>query len=135
MTKTTATVALLLSFTLIVLPGVSKDKKREWQTGKLISVEQGTEAGAGVITGKTTTTPLVIPTTYKTWTYTVETNTMVYGFSAIGKGWHERPHNLTIGKEVKFALGDKEDVWVLDEDGKEFKASVTKKAAKPAPKS
>jgi hypothetical protein len=48
MTKTTATVALLLSFTLIVLPGVSKDKKREWQTGKLISVEQGTEAGAGV---------------------------------------------------------------------------------------
>jgi hypothetical protein len=133
MTKTIATVTLLLSFTLAVLPGVSKDKKREWQTGKLIGVEQGTQSGPGVVTG--TTNPLVIPTTYRTWTYTIETDTMIYGFSAIGKGWHQRPRNLSIGKEVKFAFGEKEDVWLLDEDGKEFKASVTKKAVKPAPKS
>jgi hypothetical protein len=71
----------------------------------------------------------------RTWTYTVETDTMVYGFSAIGKGWHQRPRNLSVGKEVKFAFGENEDVWLLDEDGKEFKASVTKKAVKPAPKS
>jgi hypothetical protein len=133
MTKTAATLTLLLSLTLAVLPGVSKDKNREWQTGKLMSVEQGTQAGPGIVTG--TASPVVIPTTYKTWTYTVETDTMVYGFSAIGKGWHERPRHLTIGKEVKFALGEKEDAWLLDDDGKEFKASVTKKATKPAPKS
>lgn len=132
MTKATATVTLLLSFTLAV-PGVSKDKHREWQAGKLMSVEQGTEAGPGIVTG--TTNPLVIPTTRKVWTYTVETDTMVYGFSTRGKGLHERPQHLTVGTQVKFALGEKEDVWLLDEDGKEFKASVTKKAAKPAPKS
>ena len=130
MTKTTATVTLLLCLTLVALPGVSKDKKREWQTGKLISVEQGTEAGPAIPTGTTT-----IPSTYKTWTYTVETDSVVYGFSARGKGLHERPRHLTIGNQVTFALGEKKDVWVLDEDGKEFKASVTKKAAKPAPKS
>jgi hypothetical protein len=102
MTKTIATVTLLLSLTLAVLPGVSKDKHREWQTGKLMSVEQGNQSGPGVVTGT-----VVIPTTYKLWTYTVETDTMVYGFSAQGKGLHERPRHLTIGSQVKFALGEK----------------------------
>jgi hypothetical protein len=133
MTKTTATLTLLLSLTLAVLPGVSKDKQREWQTGKLISIEQGAEPGPGIVTG--TTNPVVIPTKRKIWTYTAETDTIIYSFSTRGKGFHERSQHLTVGKDLKFALGGKQDVWLLDEDGKEFKASVTKTATKPAAKS
>jgi hypothetical protein len=123
---------ILLTLALAVLPGFSNDKKWEWQTGKLVSVEQDAESAPGIVTG--TTTPLVIPTTLKTWTYTVETDTMINGFSARGKGWHERSRLSSIGKDVKFAFGDKENVWLVDEDGKEFKVTVTKKAAKAPPK-
>jgi hypothetical protein len=55
---------------------------------------------------------------------------MAYGFSAKGQGWHERSRPFTIGNQVKFALDSRGNAFLIDESGKEFKASLVKKAAK-----
>ncbi len=121
----TRTLVVLLAFSLIVIPSLSKDKKRDWQTGKLVSIEEGIpKTSPGIILPGYS--PLVVHATYRVWIYTVETETMSYGFSV--QSQHPRP--LTINSQVKFALEPKGKAFLLDEEGKEFKASLVKKAAK-----
>jgi hypothetical protein len=119
------TLITLLVLSLLALPGLSRDTKRDWHTGKLVSIELGTPESLGIVTGT-----LVVPAEYKVWVYILETDTMTYGFSSRGKGWHERPRPFTIGNQVKFALDSKGNAFLIDESGKEFKASLVKKTAK-----
>jgi hypothetical protein len=60
---------------------------------------------------------LVVPANYKTWIYTVETETMSYGFSEPVHGWHQRPRPFTIGNQAKFALDSKRNAFLVDESG------------------
>jgi hypothetical protein len=122
--------AVMLACGLLATPALTEDKHRDWQTGKLVSIEQGVSgSGLGVILPNTNPT-FVAPTQYRIWVYTIETEARSYGFSAPGTGWHQRARPLTIGNQVKFALGAKADAFLIDESGKEFKASVVKQAAK-----
>jgi hypothetical protein len=128
-TRRARTLIVLLALNVLVTASYSKDKKRDWQTGKLISIEAGIpESSPGIIT-QGTAVPLVLHAQYKVWIYTVETETMIYGFSARS----QKPRPLTINSEVKFAFQPKGDVFLLDEKGKEFKASVVKQTARQQP--
>jgi hypothetical protein len=129
----TRSVIVLLAFTLLATIVLASDKTREWQTGKLVSIEQGIPGSSpGVILPNGTGGGLVVPANYKTWIYTLETETMSYGFSEPGHGWHQRSRPFTIGNQVKFALDSRGNGFLVDESGKEFKTSIVKKAAKPA---
>jgi hypothetical protein len=94
---------------LMVQLGFSRDKTRDWQTGKLISIEQGIpESSPGIVLAGTNP-PLVIHAEYKAWTYIIETENMVYGFSAQS----EHPRPFTINSQVKFALEPKGRVFLI----------------------
>jgi|SRR5713226_6869035 len=127
----TRSVIALLAFNLLATMILATDKTRDWQTGKLISIEQGgSESSPGIILPNGTGGGLVTHAEYKTWIYTIETADMIYGLSARGQGWHERPRPFTIGNQVKFALDSKGNAFLVDESSKEFKTSVVKKAAR-----
>jgi hypothetical protein len=116
---------VLLAFSQIVTPSFSKDKNRDWQTGRLVSIEEGVpETSPGMILRGNP--PLVVQAKYRVWIYTLETEAMSYGFSARSKS----PRPLTINSQVKFALEPNGKAFLLDEGGKEFKASLVKKATK-----
>ena len=116
---TTSTILLVVG--LMATPALSKDKNHDWQMGKLVSIEEGDAREAYVQSGV-----VILPVKYKTWIYAVETETMRYELSAQS----DKPRPLTINNQVEFALEPKGKAFLLDEGGKEFKASVVKKAAK-----
>ena len=121
-------VALLLSVsTLISIPCFSEAKKRNWQTGKLISIEEAAPGSVAII--KDVSPPLIIPVKYKIWIYRVEIDSTTWVFVVGGKG-HEHPRPFTVGKEIKFALDSEGNAFLTDEGGKELKALETRKAAK-----
>lgn len=126
--KQQALLALLVS-SLLAVPGFSKDTNRDWQTGKLVSIEQGfPESSPGIITSG-----MVVNAKYPTWVYVVETETITYAFLERPRGLPRRymhPRSFTLGSQVKFALGSKESAFLLDEKGEEFKVSVVKQTVK-----
>ena len=126
------TLITILVCCLAAVSSFSKDKKRDWQTGKLVSIEVGDSTTLYSVT-TTQSTGTAVPLTYKTWVYVVETDTMVYQFAAYTGFWGEdHPYPFTIGRDVRFALDpNKPDrAYLIDEKGKEFKASLVKKAVK-----
>jgi hypothetical protein len=126
---------VMLALCLVATPILCKDKKRDWQTGKLVSIKEAPpKQGPIFIPGGAG--GLAVPTEYEKWIYVVETDTMVYEFSAYtGAFVRDRPHPFVIGSEVKFALDPekKERAYLIDEEGKEFKVSVLTKTAKQQP--
>jgi len=127
------TLILVLVLTVLVTPAFPKEKEKErnWQTGKLISIERGVPENYGVIVPPASG-GLATPITIGTWVYTVETGTMVYEFVERVGAFSDHPHPFTVGQKIKFALDAKKEgrAYLIDEKGKEFKASVVKKAAK-----
>ena len=127
--------ATMLVLGLTLIPALAKDKNqvRDWKTGKLVAVEEGTREHVPV--GVSPPVPgysgprNVYSATYYSWVYTVETETMIYGFC---ERRHKHPRPLTIGNQVKFAFGSKENAFLIDESGKEFKVEVVRQAAKQA---
>ncbi len=124
----------ILVFCLAAASTFSQDKKRDWQTGKLISIEEGKPTTDYLATGPGSG-ERTIAHTYRTWIYTVESDTVVYQFSALVDTWKAMDrYPLTVGGQVKFALDpSKPDrAYLLDDRGKEFRASVKKAARQPA---
>jgi hypothetical protein len=120
----------LLVFSFLAVPGFSKDTKRYWQTGKLVSITEASPERIGIVTGSQSS----VVGTYsecRTWLYAVEGNTISYAFSAHTGAWcANHPNPLTVGAQVKFALDQKSKAFLIDEDGKEFKADVITKTSK-----
>jgi hypothetical protein len=53
---------------------------------------------------------------------------MTYVFSAHTGAWcANHPNLFTVGAPVRFALGQKAKAFLIDEDGKEFKADLITK--------
>ena len=120
--------------------------QRAWQTGKLIEVEQekvkegstkttstdGTAKDKGNKTeysGNSTTTTTDNIDTYQV--YTIQGGDKVYvAKEKLLFPW-SKPSSASVGDDVKFAV-EKGKLYILDGDGKEHKATVTKTSMKPA---
>ncbi|HYX68877.1 MAG TPA: hypothetical protein VE825_07075 [Terriglobales bacterium] len=119
--------SILLAFTLLAASAFCQDKSRDWQTGKLVSIQAGkttidyTVAGPGS-DGKT------IPHESRQWIYVVETDTTIFQFSAYFSVWtDDNPSSLfPVGREVRFALdpGKPDRAYLLDDRGRSLKVSV-----------
>jgi hypothetical protein len=126
----TRSLVVFLAICLLARESFPGDKSRDWQTGTLISIEQGSESGPGMITSG-----VVVNSKYPTWVYVVETETMTYAFLEGPHGLPRRymhPRPFTLGSQVKFVLGSKESAFLLDEKGKQFKVSVVKQTIRSA---
>ena len=123
---------VLMTLTALATLGFPKDQKQGWQSGKLTNVQEGSPQNIAVITGN----QYSLAGGYsqcKNWLYLVETETMTYVFSAHTGAWcADHPRPFTIGSQVKFMLGSKGKAVLVDEEGKEFKTSLIKKATNEA---
>lgn len=119
---------------------------REWHTGTLMETEQE-KVPSGTIShsnadvtakdkgdktqysgSKTTTTSQ----DYDTFqVYTVEGNNKIYTAKEQLLFPWSKPANVTVGEKVKYVV-DKNRMYLLDDDGKEHKAKVTKVKMKSA---
>ena len=119
---------------------------RNWQQGTLTETEQskvkegstknsntdGTAKNRGNKTDysqNTTTTTTDNYETYQTYTIQGEHKTYVAREHLLFP-W-SKPANVTVGEPVKFAV-EKNKLYLLDEDGKEHKATVAKVSLNPA---
>jgi hypothetical protein len=120
----------LLVFSLLAATGFSKDTKLDWQTGKLFSIAEGSTEHTGIVTGSQSSV-VGAYSECRTWLYTVETDSMIYVLSAHTGHWcANHPNAFTIGAQVRFAPGQKAKAFLIDEEGKEFKADVITKTPK-----
>ncbi|SRR6266849_10052341 len=120
----------LLVLSLVAAPSLSKNTKLDWQTGKLISITEASPERIGIVTGSQSSV-VGAYSECRTWLYTVETDNMTYIVSAHTGAWcANHPHPFTVGVQVRFALGQKAKAFLIDEDGKEFKADVITKTPK-----
>jgi hypothetical protein len=97
---------LVLGLTLMSDLAKDKNQVRDWETGKLVSIEQGIpDRSPGIVVQPSPySVPAVLSATYKSWIYTVETEAMIYGFC---ERYHEHPRPFTVGNRVKFAFGQR----------------------------
>lgn len=115
---------ICLALTLMALPLALEAKKRHWQEGTLFEAErQEISAFPG---------PIIWPVywpgwrLFYVWLYTVQTEDMTYELL-----WHgPEPLNVTVNRKLKFAPGNNSEVYVLDDNGKERKLTLTRKTAR-----
>lgn len=98
-----------------------QNSSHAWQAGMLTDVEPNDE---GAVTMPVSGMTVVVP--IRKWTYTVETNEMVYVFGRRSL----KPLNVIVNRKLKFALESNMKATVLDDQGKEFHVSVIRKIAK-----
>jgi hypothetical protein len=119
---------------------------RDWQTGTLTEVEQekiregstrhtnteGTAKDRGNKTDYSQNSTTTTMENIETWqVYTIEGEKKVYiAREHLLFPW-SKPANVTVGDSVKFAV-EKGKLYILDDDGKEHKATVAKVRMKTA---
>lgn len=113
----------LLVLLLFLTPLLAKEKKREWQVGKLISAETKDAGVVGLpIAG------IVVVKNIQWWVYVIETDSLTYELL-----WRStKPLNVTVEGRIKFAVAKNGKLFVVDDGGKERKLSVLRKKAKRA---
>lgn len=136
---TTGKTVVLLLCVLLAIPAFAATA-RDWHTGTLMETEQE-KVPAGTIShsntdvtakdkgdktqysGNRTTTTTQDYDTFQV--YTVEGHNKVYtAREQLLFPW-SKPANVTVGEKVKYVI-DKNRMYLLDDDGKEHKAKVTK---------
>ena len=134
--------ALLLVLCLLTsISTFAAEKKREWQTGKVLDSERsryfaGTVGSAnttgnaqangnyGTYQGTTNTSQAAVYRVYQT--FLIEGETTAYlAQERLAWRW-SKAANLTVNGSVKFAI-DKRKLYVTDEDGKEHEMEILKK--------
>ncbi len=124
----------------IVLIAHAASTVRNWRSGTLVSSEQSkvlqgttwntnTDASAknrGNKTDYSQNTTTNSTDNYDTFqVYTIETADKVYTVrEKLNFPW-SKPANITVGEPVKYAV-DKNKIYLMDDDGKEHKASIGK---------
>jgi hypothetical protein len=118
--KARALLALTI-FCLMAVPSLALGSHRVWQTGKLVNVEPGLAAGGRAVIAFTAAQP-------RLRLYMVETDAMIYEFSAYAGQGARDSHPLSVDRQVKFWLDSNKPgrALLVDDNGKAFKASVVK---------
>ena len=106
-------------------------KDRQWQTGKLLDVNQADAAIATVAPfprlGRITETRAV----RVAWTYVIDAGEYLYESQEIRKS-RDRTPPLTVNGPVQFVI-EKDHVYIRDEEGKEHDTKLVKKTLKASP--
>jgi hypothetical protein len=136
---------LPILFALLALPAFAATA-RDWQSGTLLEVEQekvpsGTVSHSNAkvtakdkgdktqYSGNKTTTTTQDYDTFEI--YTVEGGGKVYTAKEQLLFPWSKPANITVGEKMKYVI-DKHRMYLLDDDGKEHKAKITKVKMKSA---
>jgi len=136
----------ILTLTLLfsALSVAAKQVERDWKQGKLLSTDEdryfaGTINSAsangtvndsgdyGTYSGHTGGSQTAIYRVYQS--YVIESDTHVYVARERLRWRWSKPANLTINAPIRFAI-EKDRMFILDEDGKEHEAKITKKILK-----
>ncbi len=132
-------IVLIVLTVLLVLPAFAATA-RDWQTGTLLETEQE-KVPSGTIShsntdvtakdkgdktqysGSKTTTTTQDYDTFQI--YTIEGTSKVYTAKEQLLFPWSKPANVSVGEKVKYVI-DKNRMYLLDDDGKEHKAKITK---------
>jgi len=106
--------------TIFCAIAIAKEKQRAWQTGKLSNF-QSTTGGTVVVP----VAGILVAKDIQAWVYFVTTDSIDYQFGIRAN----QPLNLTVNANIKFAI-EKSNVFVIDDDGKEWQLAVLKKTAR-----
>lgn len=134
--------AALATALLLNGPSTAKEKPREWRTGKLVSAdkEHWTSHSGSTTTGHVDDNGNVqASTSESTWghnTYTVAIDDGEYLYfcsRTLSLRWQHDP-KFTENANVKWAI-EKNDVYIVDDTGREFKMELVKRRKKENPTS
>lgn len=126
---------------VFISSGVSAEKQRDWQTGKVLDSERsryfaGTFGSAntdgqaqangnyGTYQSNTQSSQIAVYRTFET--FLIEGPTHAYLAQERLRFKWSKPANLTVNGPVKFAV-EKQKLFVIDEDGKEHEMEIVKK--------
>jgi hypothetical protein len=134
---------------MLLLPaiGISAEKPRNWQMGKVLDTERsryffGTVGtanttgsiqvydGSGTYQGNTNTSQRALYKVYET--FLIESDTHAYLAQERLRWKWSKPANLTVNGPVKFAV-DRRKLFVIDDDGKEHEMEIVKQLLKEPP--
>jgi hypothetical protein len=135
---------LALGVLISTFPLGAKQKEHDWQQGKLVSTDEaryfaGTIRSAntqgtvhdsgdyGTYSGTTIGSETAVYRVYQT--YVIESDSYVYVARERLRWKWSKPANLTINGPIRFAV-EKDHIFIIDEDGKEHEARMTKKILK-----
>ena len=139
-------IVVFLLFVALAIPGFAAATARDWQSGTLIETEQekvpsgSTSHSSADVTakdkgdktqysGNRTTTTTQDYDTFQV--YTIDGASKVYTAKEQLLFPWSKPANVTVGEKVKYFV-DKNRMYLLDDDGKEHKAKITKVKMKSA---
>jgi TonB family protein len=119
----------------VLVSAASAETKRDWQNGTwrdtdLKVVDRGSVTNGNVVGGSVTATTIPVRTVFQD--FVIETSTHVYVARQLLKWRWSRPVPMTVNTPVRFAL-DKQDIYVIGEDEKEYKLPLVKKVLKTEP--
>jgi hypothetical protein len=114
---------LALCAILAVATSVSAETKRDWQDGTWRDSSRVTDTRGAVAVG-----PSVVLARRVSQQFVIETPEYLYVVEQRLKG-RSKPLPMTVNGPVRYAI-DKDTVYVIGEDGKEYKLDLTKKTLK-----
>ena len=139
-------VPAIVSLLILMLPLASwpqSKKARDWQEGVLLSVEKTKELDSTTTTtdtqGKAKSGDKYSEQSTATKTqnydyyavYAVQAGNIVYTARQHLMFDFSKPANITLGEKLKYAV-EKDKLYMIDDNGKEFSAKIVKKALKDA---
>ncbi len=131
---------ICVSLTLLANTSFAKEKKREWQTGKVVDTNRdrtyagsvGNASGTATTSGDTTYGNASGSSTavYRVYeTYTIEGGDYVYVCQEHIKWRWSKPAVLTVNGPAQFAI-EKDRIYIKSEDGSEHETKIIKKILK-----
>lgn len=139
---TARAVLVLVACLCLSAPSSAAEKKREWQTGKVLDTNR-LSSYAGSVGSASGTATSIGDTTYgqvsgssravyrQYQDYLIEIGDYVYVCSERLRWKWSKPAMLTVNGPVKAAI-EKKHLYLLDEDGKEHETTISKKILKTA---
>lgn len=116
-----ATVCVVLT---CYIASFSAQSKREWQSGYWRESERTTETVGAVASGAAVA---AVRRTYQV--FIIEAPEVVYHAEQRLRWRWSKPVPMTVNESVRFAV-EKDKVFVIGEDGKEYQLTLTKKVKK-----
>jgi TonB family protein len=119
----------------LLVAAVAAEAKRDWQNGTwrdtdVKVVDRGAVTSGSVVGGSVSASTVRVRTVFQD--FVIETSTHVYVARQLLKWRWSKPVPMTVNAPVRFAL-DKQDIYVIGEDAKEYKLPLVKKVLKTEP--
>jgi hypothetical protein len=129
MRRFTALTIACISFLLLSNIALSKEKERNWQTGKVVDMNRDKSyAGTVDLAGNGSSTAV-----YRVYeTYAIEAEDYVYVCEEHLKWRWSKPAVLTVNAPVRFAI-EKDRIYIKSEDASEHETKIIKKILKTQP--